>query len=175
MKDEPIRTGSTPVLHSEPRDVSGTDAHAKLRTALGVPVGGRAARPAREPRSDDPNTNLTATIMKRKAERKNVLREKALAAWTEYEAGATIAELTARYKMSGRTLVSQWKQAGKSYTPRSGPQDRTADARAAWDDRIAGYTMRYVVTKYDISRKKLYSTWAQLGLANPGNVKRIIR
>ena len=177
MKDEPIRTGSTPVLHSEPRDLTGTPAHAKLREALGVPAGGYAPRPSSRPRSDNPNTNLTATILKRAAERQDEQREKALQAWADYQAGATIHELEAKYHMASETMTGQWRRAGIPYEPRNGrtPADRSDDARAAWRDRMDGYTLKYVLAKYNLSENNLRNHWRRLGLTPPARNRRFIR
>ena len=172
-----LRTGTEPA-NSPPRDMTGTPAHVALRAALGVPPGGYAPRPSNARRSDNPVTNLTATILKRNAARQGELRDKALQAWDEYQAGATINDLKAKYHMAGDTLVSLWKQAGIPYEPRHGgraQQDRPEDARAAWEDRNAGYTMRYVMQKYNISEKVLYANWKRLGLKRPGRVKRYLR
>ena len=171
-----LRTGTEPA-NSPPRDMTGTPAHIALRAALGVPPGGRAPRPSNARKSDNPVTNLTATILKRLASRQDELREKALEAWADYQAGAMINDLKAKYHMAGETLVSQWKQAGLDYRPRgrgAGTKDRSDEARAAWQDRQDGYSMKYVLRKHNFCDNTLYRYWREMGLKPPGQ-KRMIR
>lgn len=165
-----LRTGTEPA-YSQPRDMTGTPAHIALRDALGVPPGGRAPRPPSARKSDNPVTNLTATILKRLAGRQDELREKALLAWADYQAGAMINDLKAKYHMAGETLVSQWKKAGLNYQPRGrgpGTLDRSDEARAAWQDRVDGYSMKYVLRKHNFSDNTLYRYWREMGLKPPG-------
>jgi hypothetical protein len=171
MEDTPFTIAISP-----PVDRTGTAGHARLREYYGVNPGGNAPRTERR-RSDDVNTNMSATFMRRAERLQPELRDKALAAHADYQAGMTLRELREKYRMAHQTFISQWHALGLEYTPHP-PRpkiDRSEDAQAAHADRMVGYSMRYVMTKYEFGEMALRQAWRELGLAAPGNIKKIAK
>ncbi len=98
---------------TDPRDVSGTPGHDKLRAYWEVPPGG--LNPKR-PTATPPGGDILSNLMRSQVQRSNAIgaanRQKALAAHAEYTAGMTLKELQAKYHLAPATFRGHWRAAG---------------------------------------------------------------
>ena len=97
---------------SEPRERTGTPAHAKLRAYWNVPPGGRRQHPAPNVQGDI-LANLNSSYRKRNAAQTVELEERARRAWEMREQGMPMMKILETLNMTtSRTLYRWWKKLG---------------------------------------------------------------
>ena len=112
MKDAPIRTDHTPEHPGPAIDMTGTEAHAKLREFWRVPAGGNR-RTYREAQSRNSVTgNLTTALIERNRGRTAELESKARKAWALYNTGQTLDEVSKAVQLSHTTVAKWWLKLG---------------------------------------------------------------
>lgn len=98
---------------SDPRDMTGTPAHLKLRAALGVPPGGRRPKRPAQPRGQgDVKADMTGRLQHRATTVRAATEAKALAAHERRREGATLAELRAEFRTNPDTIRKYWRRLG---------------------------------------------------------------
>ena len=105
-----LRVKSPAELYSQPRDMTGTAAHEKLRDYCRD--GGGHPAPVGRPRRPDVATALTRSIVHRVAARFEQQRPAAIEAHARRMAGATWRDLTKEFHMTKSTLLRHWREEG---------------------------------------------------------------
>ena len=112
---------------TDPRDVSGTPGHDKLREYWEVPPGGlNPRRPTATPQGGDITGNLIKAYQKKNDAITAANRPKAIAAHADYVAGMSMDAIRQKHRLSRTSLYGHWQALGLPYARRGEKRPKVA-------------------------------------------------